>query len=188
MMLKLNAFSPKHQKKIKLFKVRSEFIDACFKKFDVKIAHLDEEVFKLSVSFNSPLVDTDEERMKVASILHKIYIESLDLKTLGKLIRSLSDDFEKEERSLKRLERFLGLVNPGEEHIPALMSPLYVLNDLRAAYLHLSSTEGGKQELISIKNRLLLPNEAGLLEIYPSLIDGLTNSYIQFTNLVEDSA
>ena len=44
----------KASKEDELFKIRSKFIDACFKKFGVKIAHLDEEVFDLSVSFNGP--------------------------------------------------------------------------------------------------------------------------------------
>ena len=108
-------------------------------------------------------------------------------RTIYEILLSLMVDFDKEERSLKRLQRLLGLVNPDADYIAAQMSPLYVLNDLRIAYLHLFSKEGGEKELISVKNRLSLTNEAGLLEIYSHLIDGLINSFNQFYNLVKDS-
>lgn len=49
-----------------LFKARSTFIEASFKRFGIKIAHLDDEVMSLALAFNAPVVDTDKERRHVA--------------------------------------------------------------------------------------------------------------------------
>ena len=47
---------PSHENK--LFALRSEFMEACFKRFGVKIGHLDAEVLDLATSFNAPVIDS----------------------------------------------------------------------------------------------------------------------------------
>lgn len=76
----------------KLFGLRSEFVEACFKKFGVKIAHLDDEVVNLALGFNPPVVDTEKERRHVGDTLNKIYIESFDNGALGDLLARSGGD------------------------------------------------------------------------------------------------
>ena len=61
----------------RLLALRSQFVEACFKHFGEKIAHLDEEVVTLALDFNAPAVDTPKERHHVADTLNKIHVESL---------------------------------------------------------------------------------------------------------------
>ena len=88
----------------KLFALRSDFVEACFKRLGTKVAHLDEEVLELAGSFNPPVIDTEKERRHVADTLNKIYIESFDNGALGKALKGLGGDPAK-LASLRRLPR-----------------------------------------------------------------------------------
>jgi hypothetical protein len=90
----------------RLFGLRSQFIEACFRRFGEKIAHLDEEVVTLALSFNAPIIDTPKERRHVADTLNKIYIESLDNAALATLLREAGGD-PASLGSLKRLQALL---------------------------------------------------------------------------------
>lgn len=160
-----------------LFKARSEFLEACFKKFGSKIAHLDEEVLGLSVSFNAPIVDTEKERRHVADTLNKIYLESFDNKELGAVITSLGGD-PKSLGSIKRLQKVIELSCPALD-VSTLMSPFYILYDLRVAYSHLGSEESGEEKLKFVIERLGIKADSGLMEIYSSLIEKLRESFIK---------
>jgi hypothetical protein len=158
-----------------LFKARSEFLESCFKKFGNKVAHLDGEVFGLSVSFNAPIVDTEKERRHVTDTLNKIYLESFDNKALGAVITSLDGD-PKSLGSIKRLQKVIELSCPALD-IPTLMSPFYILYDLRVAYSHLGSEESGEEKLKFVIERLGIRADSGLMEIYSSLIEKLRESF-----------
>jgi hypothetical protein len=109
----------------RLYALRSEFVEACFKRFGEKIAHLDEEVLNISLEFNAPVVDTAKERRHVADTLNKIYIESLDNAALAALLRKAGGD-PKSLGSLKRLQALLETIAKGAD-IPAILSPFFVL-------------------------------------------------------------
>jgi hypothetical protein len=168
-----------------LFKRRSEFLEVCFKRFGEKLAHLDEEVYNLAITFNGPIVDSDKERRHVADTMNKIYIESFDNKALRRVLGNLGDD-RKNSGRLKRLQRILEHVT-GREKASNLMSPFDVLQKLRDAYSHLGSKEGSEEELANVKLRLGLSSEAGLFEIYESLIDALSKALHELTRLITRS-
>lgn len=79
------------------------FLEECFKRFGVKAAHLDKEVYDLAISFNAPIVDTEKERRHVADTLNKIHLESFDNNALGQILNSFSID-PKKFGSIKRLQ------------------------------------------------------------------------------------
>ena len=74
---------------------RSAFIEACFKRFGEKFAHLDAEVVDLAIAFNAPLINSEKERRNVADTLNKIHLESLDNALLGKVAAELGLDSER---------------------------------------------------------------------------------------------
>lgn len=165
-----------------LFKNRSTLLEACFNKFGIKIAHLDSEVFDLSVSFNAPVVDTEKERRHVADTLNKIYLESFDNKALGDVISQLGGD-PKNLGSIKRLQKVIELSCPSAD-IPALMSPFYILYDLRVVYSHIGSKQSEQEKLDFVISRLGLGGNSGLMEIYPTLVEKLGESYQRLTELL----
>lgn len=165
-----------------LFRLRSEFIEACFLRFGRKIAHLDTEVIDLSLSFNGPVVDTDKERRHVADTLNKIYLESLDNGALGDLLTSLGED-PKGLGSLKRLQGVLERTAPASD-VATMLSPLYVLYDMRVAYSHLTSAARAKKVMKTVTDRLGLSETAGLAAIYDELLKQLMASFATLRDIL----
>lgn len=167
----------------KLFALRSEFVDACFTRFGTKIAHLDNEVLNLALEFNAPVVDTDKERRHAADTLNKIYIESFDNAALASIMARAGAD-PKGLGSLKRLQAVLEPIATGGD-IPMLLSPLYVLYDLRVAYSHLTSADKAEEILKSVTDRLSMNATSGLLQIYERLTGKLAASFEALTVIVK---
>jgi hypothetical protein len=167
----------------KLFNLRSEFVDACRRKFGIKIAHLDNEVIDIASSFNAPVVDSEKERRYVADTLNKIYVESFDSSALGTVISKAGGN-PKNLGTLKRLQLALQSVG-GTADVPKLLSPFFTLYDLRVAFLHLTSAEKAKAILESVTNRLAIAEGSGLLVIYERLLKEMVNSFEKMTELVK---
>jgi len=167
----------------RLFKARSAFIEANVKRFAKKIGHLDDEVMSLALAFNGPVVDTEKERHHVADTLNKIYIESFDNAALGHVLKSLGGD-PKSLGSLKRLQGVLERALPGED-INSLLSPLYVLYDLRVAYSHLTSTEKQCQVFQTVVDRLGIDASVNLTELYSCVIESLIPMFERLAELVD---
>ena len=132
----------------KLFRKRSEFLEAYFLKSKMKIGHLDNEVLELYTDFNSPIVDTPRERRNVADTLNKVYIESFDNKSLQQQYRISVGDPGK-LGSLKLLQGILEVHCPSLD-VSKLMSPFFVLYDMRVACSHLSSASGSEGKILSL--------------------------------------
>lgn len=166
----------------RLFKARSTFIEASFKRFAKKIAHLDDEVMSLALAFNRPVVDTEKERRHVVDTLNKIYIESFDNAALGDVLNSLGGD-TKNLGSLKRLQGVLERALDSKD-INSLLSPLYVLYDLRVAYSHLTSAERQRDVLQTVADRLGVDANASLTDLYIPLIEALIETFERLAELV----
>jgi hypothetical protein len=174
-------FTPPPEEK-RLFALRSEFIEACFKRFGEKIAHLDEEVLTLALSFNAPVVDTPKERRHVADTLNKIHVESLHAPALGTLVKRAGGD-PKSLGGLKLLQAVLQPISGGAD-IPKLLAPFFILYDFRVACSHLTSDESGEQTMKKVTDRLGIATTAGLLQIYPKLSAALAMSYAGLIQVV----
>lgn len=166
----------------KLFKLRSEFVDACLSRFGVKVAHLEAEALEMARSFNPPVVDTEKERRHVADVLNKIYIESFDNGALGEIMTTSGLDPAK-LGSLKRLEAVIESI-ANKERAAEILCPLYVLYDMRVAYSHLTSMASAAEKLETVTMRLGLPNNSGLLILYPKLVVELVTAFAAMTDLV----
>lgn len=166
-----------------LFKSRSRFLENCFNLYGKKIAHLDDEVLELSISFNAPVVDTEKERRHVADTLNKIYVESFDNKALGRLVEHLGGD-PKSLGSIKRLQKFTELSCPAID-VASIMGPFYILYDFRVAYSHLSSEESSQQKLDYVCDRLGIEHSSDLMLIYRSIIDSLRESFDKLSEELE---
>lgn len=166
-----------------LFQARSDFIDACYVRFKTKIAQLDAEVVTLSLQFNAPVVDTEKERRHVADTLNKIYLESLDSGALGTILKGLGGD-PKELGSLKRLQAVMTAATTGAD-IAALLSPFFVLYDLRVAYSHLTSDEKSAAIMEKVTDRLGLPRNADLFAIYGRLVPAMTDCLEKLTGALK---
>ena len=159
-----------------LIKARSQFHESAYKKFGQRITHLDKETLTLIEDFTPPVVETEKEIRHMVDLLNKINIESLDSAVVGKLLQDRGIDDGK-LGGLKRLQKLFEHEYLNED-IATIVSPLFVLYDLRVAYLHLTPTDK-RQEMISFSCKRLgltttLPKFA---DIYSRMLTALTQSY-----------
>lgn len=119
----------------------------------------------------------------VADTLNKIYLESFDKEALGDVISQLGGD-PKKLGSIKLLQKTIELSCSGED-IPTLMSPFYILYDLRVVYSHIGSKQSEQEKLDFVISRLGLGANSGLMEIYPSLVEKMRESYERLTELLK---
>lgn len=166
-------FQPSQESR--LFALRSDFVVACHRRYGVKIAHLDDEVITLALALKAPVEDTPKERRRIAEALNKIYIESLDIETLASLLKEAGGD-PKDWGSLTSLQALLETDGAGAD-ISSILSPFFVLYDLRVAYLHLIPRTYAAEALKIITERLGIDPASGLIEIYHYLMHSLATSY-----------
>jgi hypothetical protein len=166
-----------------LFAARSEFLEAAFKRWDAKLAHLDTEVLDLAGTLMRPIYDTPAQRRTTADALNKVHLESIDNKGLGTLLQKLKVKAGG-DGSLKRIEALLGTTGEVAD-VQTLLSPFYALYDFRVAQSHLGSKAGQVARMKTVTDRLGLQEGAPLQEIYDALICGMTNSYKGLIGLVK---
>lgn len=166
-----------------LFEQRSRFLEACFRRFGQKIAHLEREVLELAIAVRRPVVDTIVERRNVADNLNKIYLESLDNKALERLLAAQGQDAAK-LGSMKRLQKLVEMAVPTVD-VVSLMNPLYVLYDMRVAYSHLGSDVSQQAKLEFMRQRLALAPDADIFTIYDKLISELRIAFARLADELE---
>ncbi len=160
----------------KLIDERSTFLEFCHKKFELEISHLNSEILDAIEQFSPPLLYTEKEQKDIIDLLHKINIESIDNKVLGKLIIKFGGKEKDSVGSLKRLEK-LFKINYPELEISKIITPLYVLYDLRVLCSHASSKENNDKVMKSVCNRLDIPEGSLFSVVYSILLEKLINCY-----------
>jgi hypothetical protein len=166
-----------------LMESRSKFGEDAFKQFGKRILHLDAEILRLIQNLCTPVAFTDKEIRHVIDILSKINVEALDSRQLGALIedRGVSS---KKLRSLKRLEKLYQLEFP-QEPIADILSPLYVLYDLRIACSHLQSKGTYQERIQSVVDRLGIGRRApGYDKVYTALLEQIIDCYEKLSALM----
>lgn len=158
-----------------LIRARSDFLEFCYKEFNVEVSHLKEETLQSISNLNPPVLHTLKEQKDIIDLLYKINIESLNTNKLSKLLTSLGGD-PADIGSLKKLEA-IAKIKFSERDIPSIISPLFVLYDLRVLLLHEIGRTKTEEELKFICERLGIPVGSTFETIYPELVKQLTNCY-----------
>lgn len=165
-----------------LIKCRSDFHEYALNKFGVRLTHLDSETLDMIEELKPPIVISPKENRNIYDILNKINIESINPAILTELLSQKGIE-SKKLGSLKKLQKLFEKEFPNS-NISDLLSPLFVLYDLRIAYSHLTSEEKKETIIKSVCERLGLDsNENRYNIIYDSLIDQLIKCYKSLMNL-----
>lgn len=168
-----------------LFAARSDFLAIAFKLWGVKLAHLDDVVLDLAAQLKRPVHDTPAQRHAVSDNLNKVHLESIDNEALGQLLNRLGIACSG-TRQLKRLQALFGsIAESGQVH--ERMAPFFTIYDFRVSYSHLGSNEGAARKMEMVTGRLGLSGDAEVAEIYDQLLEKLINSYVAFTELMENA-
>jgi len=157
-------------------KTRSEFHESAYKKFGHRLTHLDNETLTLIEDLTPPVVETEKEIRYIIDLLNKINIESLDSPVIGKLLQDRGIDAGK-LGGLKRLQKLFEHEYP-DQNIANIVSPFFVLYDLRVAYSHLASKEKREEVLLFSCERLGFKEmPPKFIDIYTQVLRALAQSY-----------
>lgn len=162
----------------KLFKKRLRFAEKILNKYNISLSHLEPESIQEASKIVRPLVNTEKAFANVIIPLNKVLVESINSKELKDDIKIIDPECDIENLgSLKLFELWLAkrLEIPNSSKI---VSPLFVLYDLRIAFSHLQSKEKKENRISYSCKRLGLSKGNGdFIEIYDVLINELVNMY-----------
>jgi len=171
---------PSDEKKV--FQQRLGFSEKILNEFNISLSHLEPETIKEARKIVKPIVNTEEAFCSVIIPLNNIFVESINNKDLIKDIKSIDSECDTTGmRSLKLFE--LWLEKRGISDASNIISPLFILYDLRVAFSHLQSLTTKEEQISYCCERLELPEDCrDFLEIYKHLMKSLIEMYETLLN------
>ncbi|MEI2272559.1 hypothetical protein OHD16_10450 [Sphingobacterium sp. ML3W] len=189
--LSQNPFSPSDafqasDNEMRLFSLKNKFNQQIVEKFGSEITKID--IDQLAEYYKPPIMEEREQVFSAFLSLNKYLVENLQEQSLRELLIKAGmseDELKKDGRkfgSLKLLqitvEKVFSLKGADK-----MISPLFVLNDLRQLHGHLSGSSF-EDRYNSCKKRLDLKIDATDLQVYETLVKKLIEFYENIT--VED--
>lgn len=170
-----NPFSPSDMfqssdNETQLFKLKNEVDELFENKYKSPLTKIQVEDF--FNYYKPPILEEKEQIFNAYISLNKLIVENIQTEFLKSL---LSGKDIKKLGSLKTLENFLTEFFP-DESISYILSPLYVLSDLRQLQGHFSDTSF-EQRYNFCKERLKLRKDATHFEVYKTLVKELVRSF-----------
>ncbi|SMP64386.1 hypothetical protein [Anoxynatronum buryatiense] len=167
----------------RLINLRNKFYDLMKLKFSMDLNHLDDEVIAVLDDIRKPITFNSMEVKPVISALHKILIEAISIERLKEFYKSNCTTPNKNFNnwgSVKFIEfilLFISRKDKLDDEMKEMISPLYILNDLRILYFHILSNE--KQERIkeNIVNSLGINSLDDTETLHINLVDKLYRLY-----------
>lgn len=187
--LSQNPFSPSDafqdsDNESRLFALKNDFNIEIRKKYGVEITKL--EIEQLAEYYKPPIMEEREQVFSSFLSLNKYFIENLQTDSLRDILLSNGldeNDLKKDGKKLGSLKIFTLFIQHilKKENADELISPLFVLNDLRQLHGHLSDSSF-EERYNYCKERLELPNTATDLDVFKKLV---TKLILFYQNLIE---
>jgi hypothetical protein len=157
-----------------LFDSRAEFVQKGQRLLSAPVMLLDSECSEILEGFHPPLSEDQRSLPNTIEDLCKLCVESINRAAFVNFLESQGIMFDKKLGSLKIVEKWLetraGAV------ASSVMSPLFVLYDLRINAAHLLGSERANAVLESARVRLG-GSTTDLVELYRLLVDQAANSF-----------
>ncbi|UTH48011.1 hypothetical protein KBW81_15180 [Loktanella salsilacus] len=162
---------------------RTLAIDSFIKKYQISIAHLDEEVLDLAIHFFGPSTNSFVEWECTSNTLNRIHVESLSNPNLGKIQQSMGIP-SAQGGPMRQLSAIIANLS-NQDTANSIMLPFFTIYDLRIAFQHLTSADKKGELLNSVLTRLNLSNDASIKNIYDSTVRLMNKSYKEISGIVE---
>lgn len=163
-----------------VYQLRNEFFNTIKRKFGIELDHLSAETKRVADQYSKPIIVNPKTFPDVVASLHKIVIEGIDtdaLKKLYSVLKSPKKDDYKTYKSIKLYEGVLSYVIKKQDQVSEIITPLYLLNDLRLCYDHLLSSETERKFKNNVVSALALSSFDDVETLYNRLIEKLLVFY-----------
>lgn len=166
-----------------MFNLKDEVNKKIFELTGISITQID--ISELSDYYKAPILEEREQIFNTYLSLNKYLIENIQGKDLKEELRKLgkTENNTKSLGSLKTFQLFLS-EKLQIKNVDSLISPLYVLNDLRQLQGHLMN-ESFSKKYNFCKERLSLENDTSDFEVYKRLIEKLIEFYTMILNKIK---
>jgi hypothetical protein len=161
----------------KLFEVKNKLEDELQKKYEMILSKFTVDL--VSSEYKHPILNDKDQIFTAYTKLNKLLVENIEPNELKKKLKDfgVSKEELKDVKTMKLLKMFLSKVSTmSENDVESIISPLFVLNDLRQLDAHLSIT-GYPDKYNYCKDRLKLLHNASDFEVFRALIEALINFY-----------
>lgn len=170
---------------------KDSFISNIKKKYNIDLAHLDEECLEHAKNIKRPLVFTEQSVSGVINAFDKVLVEGFNVGRLRELYEALYSENERDAQygrwqSIRLIKEILlkfcnGIGNMID--VEKLISPLYILHDYRIYFDHLLSMDKQESTKAHIVATLGVQNFSEQEAIYLEEIDRL-NKLFQYLVLL----
>ena len=170
---------------------KDSFISNIKKKYNIDLAHLDEECSEHAKNIKRPLVFTEQSVSGVINAFDKVLVEGFNVGRLRELYEALYSENERDAQygkwqSIRLIKEILlkfcnGIGNTID--VEKLISPLYILHDYRIYFDHLLSMDKQESTKAHIVEILGVQNFSEQEAIYLEEIDRL-NKLFQYLVLL----
>lgn len=176
-----NPFSPSDafqdsDNEVKLFRLKNELDDIFEEKFSFRLTKIHiEDLFDF---YKPPILEEKEQVFGAYISLTNLIIENIEIQKLKQNIQDGENNKEiKQLGTLKTLERFFtNKLNVDETKVKEIMSPLYVLYDLRLLHGHFSDSSF-EERYSFCQKRLELEDGVSHFQVYERLIEKLIETF-----------
>lgn len=172
----------------KCLNLRSKISSSVKDKYGSDLYKLPEEIAKTIADLQKPIFWEDRHVAPTIESFNRIFVESLDVDLLKKILISKKIKHADNLRALKLMEKFLVCLSD-ESQSSAIMLPFFVLYDYRVNVCHLQSLQTVATKTQSINQRLGLDaSNVSHEEIYNRLVQKMHKSLEQIDSLISASS
>lgn len=146
------------------------------KKYGLNLTHLENEIAHQLKSYQKPLNITEHTIEPTVNMLHKVLIEGVNISELRKLYELFNSKKEKGYKDWKSNKLIQGILDKSisdEDELRDIISPLYLLNDLRQYYDHLLPDYKKEDIRSNIVKTLKVDSFDNIEDIYRIMLDKL---------------
>ncbi len=165
---------------------RNKFYDAIKNKYSIDLYHLENEVNVMMDQYNKPINVNKTTFVNIIATLHKLIIEAVNLNALKEICKKLNvkeNDKFKKIKSIKTYELILIALIQDLNKVKKIISPIYILNDLRIYFDHLLSDVEQKKLERNILDVLKIDTINDVYKTYKILLEKL-NCFYSYLNLI----
>lgn len=171
-----NIFSKPHRE-YSLYLKRNELFVLIKEKYSIDLEHLPQETENLIRLYRKPITISKNNIKETVGVLHKILIESVSIGELRKLYLIVSSQRDNKDisklMSIKLYEGILKSKIINNQQLSDLLSPLFILNDLRQYYDHLLPQGKVKALLENLNAKYSISSFDDVTALYETLLTKL---------------
>ncbi|MBL0261134.1 MAG: hypothetical protein IPQ10_08735 [Saprospiraceae bacterium] len=169
----------KSDNEYRLFNIKSEFEHKIKNDFKINLSKLD--IDAVIAYYKHPILDDRNQIFEAYLKLDKLIVENLEQTEIRNLLLAnglTTSDLEKDGKPFRSLKLFSLFIQHFQkiENADKIVTPLFVVNDLRQLHGHLSDTSFDKR-YSSCKERLDSPNDISDLEFFKVVVSALIKMF-----------